>query len=569
MEQILGVKEAFDRLARNGCLGDPDGELAYCYIRVSSAQQAEDGRTGLPRQIEHCHQVASEHHLKISKEMLFTDDGFSGFEFANRPALSHLREEIKKQPRSRFVVIEHLDRLSRNARWHQGFLLDEFAKYHITTVFWKSFSSEIERAVLGTIAEEGMRSEISRMMEGMILKAKSGRITAKRPRFGYMFVDGAGKVSEKSRKDTHYALHPEESKITRWIYDSIIREHKSLRMVAVDMNDKKIPTRFNGKIWCSGTIARIVSDPIYKGEFYAHRFHVVKTGRFNPNGRPRQMTRERPKEEWIKVAVPATLTPSEWQLAQDILTANQKRSTRNMKKRDWLLSAFCKCAICGYGYIAVIGGSPNRPVRYYACNGRNQERGRVLKKACHSPYVRADELETFVWSKIEELLLNPDLVMRLLDEDDSAEQGREEEQHLQYIQSQLDENLRRYERWQKAYESEVISLDEFQGYRNEFHKQKTDLEEAKRVIESKVDKRLSREDQKGQILAGLAELREGLPQDENTGIPFEIRRRLLQQLLDCIWIDSHEKTIRFEGALKSSYRVEDTEFVFGSNRKSQ
>jgi site-specific DNA recombinase len=569
MEQILSVKEAFDRLAKNGCLGDPDGELAYCYIRVSSAQQAEDGRTGLPRQIEHCHQVASEHHLKISKEMLFADDGFSGFEFENRPAFSQLREEIKKQPRSRFVVIEHLDRLSRNARWHQGYLLDEFAKYRIATVFWKPFSSEIERAVLGTIAEEGMRSEISRMMEGMILKAKSGRVTAKRPRFGFMFVDGEGKVSEKSRKDTHYALHPEESKIARWIYESIIREHKSLRMIAADMNDKKIPTRFNGKIWCSGTIARIVSDPIYKGEFYAHRFYVVKTGRFNPNGRPRQVTRERPKEEWIQIAVPAIVTSSEWQLAQDILAANQKRSTRNMKRRDWLLSAFCKCAICGYGYIAVIGGSPNHPIRYYACNGHNQERGRVLKTACHSPYVRADELETFVWSKIEELLLNPDLVMRLLDEDNSAEQEREEEQHLQYIESQLDENLRRYERWQKAYESEVISLDEFQGYRNEFHKQKTDLEEAQRAIESKVDKRLSREDQKRQILAGLAELREGLPQGENIGIPFEMKRRLLQQLLDCIWIDSHEKTIRFEGALKSSYRVEDTEFVFGSNRKSR
>jgi site-specific DNA recombinase len=501
--------------------------------------------------------------------MLFADDGFTGFEFADRPALSRLREEIKKQPRSRFVVIEHLDRLSRNARWHQGFLLDEFAKNKITPVFWKPFNSEIERAVLGTIAEEGMRSEISRMMEGMILKAKSGRVTAKRPRFGYKFVDGEGKVTENARKDTHYALDAEESIIVRWIFESIIRERKSLRMIAIDMNEKRIPTRFNGKIWCSGTIARIVSDPLYKGDFYAHRYYLVKTGRLNASGRPCQMTRERPKEEWIKIPAPAIVTPAEWKLAQEILKANQTRSTRNMKRREWLLSAFCKCAICKYAYIAVIGGGPNRPIRYYGCNGRNQERARVLKTSCHSPYVRADLLETFVWSKVEEVLLNPELFFRLLEEDDASEPGKEEEQQLAYIESQLAENLKGYERWQAAYRAAVIDLEEFESYRTEFYKKKADLEEAKGKIEAKINERLSREDQKKEILAGLAELREGLPQVENEEVPFELKRRLLQQFLDCIWIDAQERTIRFEGVLKRQYGKDDTQFVFGSNRKSR
>jgi DNA invertase Pin-like site-specific DNA recombinase len=242
------VKESFNQMATNGFLGDPEGILAYAYIRVSSAQQAEDGRSGLPRQLEHCHQVALQQHLKISWEMVFADDGFSGFEFETRPALSALREEIKKQSRSQYLVIEHLDRLSRNARWHQGFLLDEFSRYHITPIFWKSFGSEIERAVLGTISEEGMRAEIARMMEGMRLKALSGRVTAKRPRFGYTFVDSEGKPSDKARQDTHYAVHPEQSKIVRWVYHCIISEHKSLRLIAQAMNDQKIPTMFAGKL---------------------------------------------------------------------------------------------------------------------------------------------------------------------------------------------------------------------------------------------------------------------------------------------------------------------------------
>lgn len=59
------VQENFNQLAINGCIGDPEGDLSYAYIRVSSAQQAEDGRSGLPRQLQHCHEVARQQHLRI------------------------------------------------------------------------------------------------------------------------------------------------------------------------------------------------------------------------------------------------------------------------------------------------------------------------------------------------------------------------------------------------------------------------------------------------------------------------------------------------------------------------
>lgn len=570
MEVNQTVKEAFEQLAREGWLGDPTGQPAYCYIRVSSVNQAEDGRTGLPRQIEHCHEVAQAQHLKIAWELLFADDGFTGFEFENRPALSRLREEIKKQPRSRFVVMEHLDRLSRNARWHQGFLLDEFSKNGVTPLFWKSFGSEIERAVLGTIAEEGMRAEISRMLEGALLKAKSGRVTAKRPRFGYLKVDGEGKVSEKARQDTHYALHAEESKIVRWIFESIIREHYSLRRIAAEMNRKKIPTRFNGKLWCSGTIARIVSDPLYKGEFYARRHYVIKTGEFRADGRPKQVCRLRPKEEWIKVSVPPIVSPEEWQFAQEILKANRRCSPRNMTRREWLLSAFCKCAICHYAFIASVGGSSNRPIRYYGCNGRHTDRAIIAGKACDSPYVNADRIEEFVWSKVEELLRNPELFLRLIEDSGKDEQVVEQELQVEYIEGQIAEVTARYERWKGAYDAGVIDLAEYKEYRAQFTKQRGDLEEARRDIHKKIGHRMSKEQEKRILLAGLADLGRALPEKgEDSQVPFEIKRRMLQQLLDCIWIDSKAKTIRFEGVLKALYREEETEFVFGCDPKWQ
>lgn len=70
---------------------------------------------------------------------MFADD-FTGFEFEGRPGLAKLRQAYKATPRkAHAVVIEHIDRLSRNADWHQGFLLDEMHRHGIEAVFGSRF----------------------------------------------------------------------------------------------------------------------------------------------------------------------------------------------------------------------------------------------------------------------------------------------------------------------------------------------------------------------------------------------------------------------------------------------
>ncbi len=100
--------------------------------------------------------------------------------------------------------MEYLDRLSRNADWHQGFLLDEMKHNGLSVVFWKEFTSRIERAVMGAISQEGMEQAKQRMAQGNIFKARDHRITARVPAFGYRLVDRNGKSSAEAKKDTHY-----------------------------------------------------------------------------------------------------------------------------------------------------------------------------------------------------------------------------------------------------------------------------------------------------------------------------------------------------------------------------
>src|SRR5690348_10943797 len=93
-ERLQWVKDEFDRIAVGGLLGDPDGKSAYAYLRVSSQGQAEEGRSGFPRQLLHVHEKALQLHLCITWELVFFDD-HTGFEFRDRPALGSLRELVR------------------------------------------------------------------------------------------------------------------------------------------------------------------------------------------------------------------------------------------------------------------------------------------------------------------------------------------------------------------------------------------------------------------------------------------------------------------------------------------
>ena len=52
------VQRIYDQIAQSNhnVLGDPSGSTSFAYIRVSSSGQAEEGRTGLPRQLQHIHE---------------------------------------------------------------------------------------------------------------------------------------------------------------------------------------------------------------------------------------------------------------------------------------------------------------------------------------------------------------------------------------------------------------------------------------------------------------------------------------------------------------------------------
>src|SRR5690349_9104560 len=83
-------KASFKEVAapNGGVLGDPNGENSFAYLRVSTDQQAEEGRGGLPRQLDHIHDIALKTGRRIEWENVYADD-HSGFEL-HRPKIDEL-----------------------------------------------------------------------------------------------------------------------------------------------------------------------------------------------------------------------------------------------------------------------------------------------------------------------------------------------------------------------------------------------------------------------------------------------------------------------------------------------
>lgn len=535
MEKI-DIKREFMKIAgESAVLGSPGNNLSYGYARVSSAVQTEEGASGLPRQLQHIHKAALRDNLAIPFELLFVDDGYSGFEFVDRPAFTRLRHELRSGKRAEHIVVEEIDRLSRNADWHQGFLLDEFARRKVTVHFYHEPSSELERYIKGYIAQEAMRKEKERMRLGKIYKAMDGRVTATRAAYGYQLSDS---------KDTHYIIDEQEARIVRMVYDWLTQERRTLNRIAATLNDMAVPGRLGGK-WSPGTLLNMVKNEVYKGWFITNRTTYEAIG-FDDDGKRKRKWRTRPEEEWIRVPVPPLVSAEQWAEAHEVLRSHRSYKGRHSGScSNWLLSGLIECEICHYVFQAARGGTSVKgqmcPIRYYHCGGRWSHKARALGSACRSRYVHADVLEATVWSKIAELIFYPDHFISYLEENLIGQRSKEFENQLDYLNSQITRAKNERLRWDAAYAREILSLDDYDARVKDIQMKLKNLEQAKQKVENDYKNLQQESDLKNEITRRLEGLRAGITPD----IPYELKRSILTILVDKIVMnaDTGEGTI--------------------------
>lgn len=551
-------QKTFEQLATDGCLGTPDGDLAYCYLRVSSSGQAEEGRSGLPRQLLHIHEAALKHHLKVSWDLVFADD-HSGFEFEDRPALTRLRREYSsEQRRASTLLIENLDRLSRNADWHQAFLLNEMAQVGLTTVFWQPLLSFGEQAVMAAVAQQGMKQEIDRMAEGTRFKARSGRVTAHTRAYGYRFVDSIGKEGIAAKSDTHYALNEQEAEVIQLIYQKVALEDISTRALATYL-EERFPPPGRYKHWEPRQIALFIRNPLYKGQFAAGRFQEVKmpAKKQRPHERLKLVIKrvERPPEEWTIVPVPSIVSAELWERANLALDRNAHLSRRNGQD-PFLLTGLLTCDVCGYKFVGGRKKNTNkegvvRLFRYYRCTARSYRTPAVAAEiGCTQRTINADLLDATVWQCICRTLLEPVGLFAKIDEKLFNEGNLRLRSQIEFLQGCICEKDQEDSKLYKAYVAGVFDAQEYAIRRTQVQESKQKLEQELATLEKQQVTQSQIQELQTLVadLAAQAAITQG-----KVDLPFATKHRIVRLLLQEVSLNVAQRSLRIEGVVSGSF----------------
>lgn len=344
-----------------------DPNKVAVYIRWSTDEQAHG--TTLEVQREACEYYCKSQGWNFRPDLVYIDEGYSGGSL-DRPKLTQLREAVQ-DGLVQCVVVYKLDRLSRNlldcvtlVRQEWG---DRCALYSTKENFdTQSPVGQMVFNILVSFAEFERNVIRDRMMSGKLKRAQQGRNAGQWYPYGY-----------KKGEDGNWALDgwDEENKcftgraaVVRRIFEDYM-SGISARAIADNLRNEGVPASRTGD-WRYNTISALLANVAYAGTYAYGRARGKKRG-------------QEPLHE-VKNAMPAIVTPQEWETVQRMRKERSSQSPRALAS-DYLLSGLARCGKCG-GSIAGAGNKPGR-YRYYTCTNR------VFLKNCDCAYINADKLE--------------------------------------------------------------------------------------------------------------------------------------------------------------------------------
>ena len=270
-------------------------------------------------------------------------------------------------------------------------------------------------------------------------------------------MDENGNEGERARRHTYYAIHENEAAVIRLIYQRIA-QGESMTQIAKDLDAAGVRTPQRTKHWEGTILPKLVCNPVYKGEFIAHRQTIIEVEVPTKHGLSvRRVKRrvERPESKWIRVPFPAIVSAELWQAANNMLAKNKAAASRNGRER-YLLTGLVRCADCGYTYCGTTqqptpGSTRKHPVRCYQCRQTPTRTCRITVHNCHQRQIAANIIEPAVWSVVCNALLRPNVLIETLEADTFNEHQAQLEGQITYLEQKLASKSSDDEKLYRAY----------------------------------------------------------------------------------------------------------------------
>lgn len=372
------------------------------YMRVSTAGQEKE-ETILNQKMELLERIAIDGY-EVLPDLIYIDEGWSGAILV-RPELDRLRQDAVDD---KFQVVYFYDR-GRIARRFvfQEIVLDELKELGIECISLHDangddFEAVLTSAVTGLFAEYERVKIAERMRLGKLRKVKEKHLLlGYQPKYGYNYLPRI-----KGVREGEFVINEEQAKVVVKIFEWSAQGWSRYAIRETLYTQGIMPAKAKRNMWSTSVIDRLLRDTTYIGIHYYNKSESVPTKNPRSDVKYRKTVKgsrvQRPKEEWLKVKVPAIVEPDLFNQVQEQLKRN-KRARSNNKKNNYLVGGVVECP-CGFART----GDPANGCLYYRCNDRLNNA--VGTRKCHLPSVNAAVLDNLVWSNVKELLTHPELL---------------------------------------------------------------------------------------------------------------------------------------------------------------
>jgi site-specific DNA recombinase len=462
-------------------------KAALIYARVSSDKQREEHT--IASQTAALRVFARERGFSVPDEWVIEDEGYSGATLV-RPGLERVRDLVA-EGQVDAVLVHSPDRLSRKYAY-QVLLLEEFARNNVQTVFIKAPQTATPEDQLllqfqGMIAEYERAQILERSRRGKRHRALQGvvNVLCGAP-YGYRYI----------RKSDHapasYSVIDSEASVVRMVYEFYTVKGLSIGAIARLLNEQGIPTRKRISRWERSVVWAMLRNPAYKGTACfnktkaSQRQRITRPIRLRGGLAPRDSAnRERPREEWIEIPVPAIVTEETFALAAERLQANKDHAPRRTITPS-VVQGLVSCRKCGYGLYRTATRTSARKIYYYRCFGSDRWR-HLGGPLCDSKPVRQEILDEAVWREIIKLLESPQLIEDELERRlAAARKGGPGEHRKEILQRELARVQSSMERLMTAYQEDLLSLDGLRGRMPDVRKREQAIRTELHAIESQL-----------------------------------------------------------------------------------
>jgi site-specific DNA recombinase len=512
---------------------------AVLYARVSTEEQGQG--YSLPTQLEAAHRYAADKGYAVIDEVCDMHTGT----VIERPGLKKVYD-LAQQKAINLVIVYDLDRLSREVG-NQAIIEMELAGYgtkieYVLGQYGNGPEGELLKVVKAGIAQYENRQRVERSRRGRRGKAAAGYVVcpAGRAPFGYDY-----------RFEPHkgwLVINEDQAVVVRQMYKWLVQDGLSSYAIAKKLWENHILSKGDyspvvykktgrGE-WSPSTVRRILSNEVYKGEWYYGRTATTKI-----NGK--KVQRAVPKAEWIKVAVPPVVDDQTWVEAQDRPKYNRIVSKRNIQ-RQYLLRSLVFCP-CGRRWTAVYKGHLKRA--YYRCPTNEAEHWRHRCDMRNS--IRQETLEGAVWDTIRTFFLDPNnLKIEIKRRRQRAKSNVDRLLKRQRaIEAAITNNDRQMAKLLDQWLTDGFSKAVITDHKNALVNQRAELETEARMITAEQASATISKDDEAEILKLAGQVSKGL-----AGMTFERKRRLLELLR--LRIDVIDKdTVRVGGVISDGLVV--------------